>query len=134
MIPGRMYRLSDGTEFEFSAERSSGTGMMLATNLKTGERLAGRYTGMYVNGGQSQTTSVDMWGNTVGSVTNSTPPTKAIAKGILRGDQGTVISVSLDINVSFDPNVNPTAFGEGKDNKGASYQIQIGGSYPTPAQ
>lgn len=127
MIPGHMFSLNDGTEFAFAIERSSGTGSMTARNLKTGEVFAGRYTAMMVDGGVSTGAYQNAWGFNAGTVTTRKPGTRAVGKGILRGDKGTVISISLDIKPSYDYRINPSGFGEGADNKGVKYQVQFGG-------
>jgi hypothetical protein len=131
MIPGRMYRLSDGAEYDFSIESTTGAGSMNARNLKTGERFTGNYTAIFVDGGQSQGVIANQWGMGTGSVTTTTNPTRAVVKGILRSDKGTVILISLDVKVSCTI-VNPSGFGEGKDNKGRTYQVQFGDSFASP--
>ncbi|BEQ13921.1 hypothetical protein [Desulfoferula mesophila] len=127
MIPGSMFKLDDGTEFAFAIQRSSGTGIMTARNLKTGETFTGKYTAMLVDGSVSTGAYQNAWGFNAGTVTTSKAATKAVGKGILRGDQGTVISISLNIKPSWDYRVNPSGFGEGTDNKGVKYQVQFGG-------
>ena len=120
MLPGRMYSLDDGNELTFEIEKSRGTGSMTAYNTATGERFGGQYTGRYTGGGSSFGTVSGQGGN-IATVQSFTPPTGATARGILRGNQGTVIDVYLDITPGF----RPTGFGEGLDNKGRRYQIQF---------
>jgi len=127
MIPGNMFKLDDGTEFVFAIERSSGIGIMTARNLKTGETFTGKYTAMLVDGGVSTGAYQNAWGFNAGTVTTRKAATRGVGKGILRGDKGTVISISLDIKPSWDYRVNPSGFGEGTDNKGVKYQVQFGG-------
>jgi len=127
MIPGHMYSLHDGTEFVFAIERSSGKGIMTARNLKTGEVFAGTYTAMLVDGGVSTGAYQNAWGFNTGTVTTRKPGTRGVGKGILRGNKGTIISISMDIKPSWDYRVNPSGFGEGTDNKGIKYQVQFGG-------
>ena len=121
MLPGKMYSLQDGTELNFEIQTSYGTGAMTAYNPVTGEKFSGQYTGIYTGGGASQSNVTNSWGFSTGSVTTQSAPTGAIAKGILRGDRGTIINVSLNIQ----PGARPTGFGEGTDNKGVRYQIQF---------
>lgn len=127
MIPGHMFNLKDGTEFEFAIERSSGIGIMTARNMRTGEEFTGNYTAMVVDGGVSTETYTNSWGFSGGTVTRNTPATKAVGKGILKGNAGTVISISMDIKPSYNINIYPSGFGEGTDNHGVKYQVQFGG-------
>jgi hypothetical protein len=128
MIPGHMYNLKDGTEFTFAIESSDGIGIMTARNLTTGEQFTGNYTAMITDGGVSTGSYRDKWGYDSGTVTTNTLSTKAIGKGILRGDKGTVISVSMDIKPSYDASINPSGFGDGTDNNDMHYQLQFGGN------
>lgn len=127
MIPGRIYCLKDGAELQFAIERSSGQGMMTALNPVTGERFTGTYSAMVTEGGGvEQSTIANNWGTTTGTVSKTTLATKAIGRGVLRGDKGTVISLTMDIKPSYHPAINPSGFGEGTDNNGLKYQIQFG--------
>ncbi len=128
MIPGRMFNLKDGTEFVLAIERSAGTGIMTARNLLTGEQFAGNYTAMLTDGGVSTSTYNSTWGFDTGTVTTKTAGTKAVGKGILRGDKGTVISVTMDIKPSYKARINPSGFGDGTDNNDIHYQLQFGGN------
>lgn len=128
MIPGHMFSLKDGTELTFAIERSSGVGIMTARNLTTGEEFTGNYTAMVVDGGVSTGTYKNAWGTNTGTVTTNTQATRGVGKGILRGNMGTVISISMDINPSYNPRINPSGFGEGTDNNGIKYQVQFGGN------
>lgn len=120
MLPGKMYTLSDGTESQFEIQRSNGSGGMTAHNPVTGESFTGRYTALFI-GGTVSTVSESNWkrGNTTASV--NTSPTTAEARGILRGNKGTVITVHLDI----EPGLVPRGQGEGIDNNGTRYQFQF---------
>lgn len=118
MIPGKMFSLKDGTQLAFAAEYSTGSGSLTAHNPTTGESFMGQYTGIYTGGGTSTTESGGLFSSTV---TTQTAPTGAKIKGILRGDKGTIINIDMDIQ----PGDNPTGFGEGVDNNGVHYQIQI---------
>lgn len=119
-LPGKMYSLNDGTESAFEIQRSSGTGGMTAHNPKTGERFTGQYTATAIGGGTSRI-DIDLGGTKSGTGTVYTPPSYANARGILRGDKGTVISVYLDIR----PGLRPTGHGEGVENIGNRYQFQF---------
>ena len=120
MLPGQMYSLDDGSELNFKIEKSRGTGSMTAYNTVTGERFNGQYTGKYT-GGERSFGTVSGQGDNISTIQSFTPPSGATARGILRGDQGTVIEVYLDITPGF----RPTGFGEGLDNKGRRYQLQF---------
>lgn len=127
MIPGRIYCLKDGTELQFAIERTNGQGSMTATNLTTGERFTGTYSAMVTEGGAVEhSTLANNWGTTTGTVSKTTMATKAVGRGILRGDKGTIISLTLEIKPSYNPAINPSGFGEGTDNHGLVYQIQFG--------
>jgi len=122
MLPGTMYSLDSGVEMPFEIETSRSTGSLKATNPETGEIFTGQYTGKFTGGGYSQGTIRTASASTgISRFQSFTPPTGANARGILKGDQGTVISIYLDITPGF----RPTGFGEGVDNKGVEYQIQF---------
>jgi hypothetical protein len=118
MIPGKMFSLKDGTELAFSAQYSTGSGILTANNPSTGENFTGQYTGIYTGGGVSTTKGGGLFSS---SVTTTTAPTGAKIAGILKGDKGTIINITMEIQ----PGLNPTGFGEGVDNNGVHYQIQI---------
>lgn len=119
MLPGKMYSLKDGVEMNFEIQTSYGTGSMTAYNPSTGESFTGQYTGTYKGGGYAHgTISGPMKTSTV---TMYSPPTEANARGVLKGDKGTVISIYLDIR----PGLRPTGHGEGIDNNNVRYQIHF---------
>jgi hypothetical protein len=115
MLPGAMYDLRDGTQLDFAIETSRGVGSMTAYNPQTGETFTGQYSGLFHGGGTALAHSA------AGNVLAVAPPTGANARGILRGDQGTVIGVYLDIRPGFRPVGNGTA----QDNKGGRYQVHF---------
>ncbi|MDP2137447.1 MAG: hypothetical protein Q8J74_06290 [Candidatus Didemnitutus sp.] len=59
-------------------------------------------------------------------MSRTTMATNAVGRGILRGDKGTIISLTLEIKPSYNPAIDPSDFGEGADNNGLIYQIQFG--------
>ncbi|MBN1377749.1 MAG: hypothetical protein JXA04_00785 [Gammaproteobacteria bacterium] len=121
MIPGTMYSLKDGTQIQLQLQTSYGTGAMTGFNPVTGENFSGQYTGIYKGGGTEQGVYTNSWGFSTGSVTTTSAPTGAVAKGVLVGDKGTVINMNMEIQ----PGARPTGFGEGVDNNGVQYQIQF---------
>jgi hypothetical protein len=127
MIPGRMFNLNDGTEFALAIEYRFDNGIMTARNLKTGEEFNGNYTAIFEDGEVSKGTYSNAWGGNVGSVTTTARATRGTGKGILRGDKGTVISVTMEIKPTYNRNIYPTGFGEGTDNNGTHYQLQFAG-------
>lgn len=127
MIPGRLYSLKDGTALEFAVERSSGQGIMTAFNAVTGERFTGTYSAIITEGGGTeQSVASNFWGQVGPTVTKTTAATRAAGRGVLRGDKGTVISITVEIKPSYDPRINPSGFGDGVDNHGVKYQVQFG--------
>lgn len=127
MIPGRLYSLQDGTALEFAVERSSGQGIMTAFNSVTGERFTGTYSAIITEGGGTeQSVATNFWGQVGPTVTKDTAATRAAGRGVLRGDKGTVISITMEIKPSYDPRINPSGFGDGVDNHGVKYQVQFG--------
>ena len=99
---------------------------MTALNTTTGERFAGTYSAIITEGGAvEQSTASNFWGPT-GTVTKTTMATMAAGRGVLRGDKGTVITISVQIRPSYNPRVNPSGFGDGTDNNGLTYQVQFG--------
>lgn len=119
-LPGKLYSLQDGTELKFEIETSFGTGAMRAENPKTGEKFEGQYTGTTSGGGVINAHSRLNTGQTVNTQV-FVPPSSANARGILRGDKGTVIEIYLDIR----PGPRPKGHGEGIDNNGVRYQVQF---------
>ena len=121
MLPGKMYSLKDGTEMTFAAQLSSGTGILTAYNPVTGENFTGQYTGIYTDGGVTQTEHTNSLGFSTGTYTTQTAANHAKIKGILKGDKGTIITIEMDIQTGD----NPKGIGEGTDNYGVHYQIQL---------
>jgi hypothetical protein len=121
MLPGKMYSTSDGTESRFEIQTSHGSGDMTAFSPKTGERFTGQYTGTYTGGGSALVSTFNFQTGATSTGTVYMPPSGANARGILRGDKGTVIEVYLDIQTGL----RPRGHGEGIDNKGNRYQIQF---------
>ncbi|RRQ20408.1 hypothetical protein D5687_09515 [Guyparkeria sp. SCN-R1] len=137
MIKGDLLAVQSGTVMDFQIERSHGTGDMTAYNPETGEAFEGRYTGSYQGGGVAVTNSTGSFsgssrdtssgtmyrhsGNVSGSSTTFVPPSNATARGFLRGDQGTVITLYMDIR----PGIMPKGHGEGVDQDGNRYQVQF---------
>ena len=128
MLQGSMYRLDNGAQWPFGIQTSYGTGALTASDPQSGETFTGQYTGTAHGGGSSFGTvngmSRSMSGQmvmTTGTVQTFSAPDSATARGILRGDKGTVIEIYLDIK----PGLIPKGHGQGQDNKGRRYQIQF---------
>ena len=127
MIPGRIYSLNDGTALEFAIERTNGQGIMTAFNPVTGEHFTGTYSAFVIEGGATeQSTAQNFWGQVGPTVTKTTAATRAAGRGVLRGDKGTVISITMDIKPSYHPQINPSGYGDAVDNNGLKYQVQFG--------
>jgi hypothetical protein len=135
MIPGSMFSLKDGTEFIVAIEYRFNNGIMTARNRSTGEEFYGNYTAIFADGEVSKSTYRNAWGGDAGSATTTTTATRGTGKGILRGDKGTVISVTMDIKPTYNRSIYPSGFGEGTDNNGTRYHLQFGpggASAPSP--
>ena len=98
MFFGEMYDVRDGTILNFEIQAQAQSGPMRAYNPTTGERLEGPFTIRHRRG----------------------EPTSGFM-GILFGDLGTIIEVSLETNSVM----LPSGHGIAKDNAGRQYQIQI---------
>ena len=120
-LPGKIYARDDATVLTFEIERSYGTGEMRATNPKTGEKFEGQYTATPSNGGFSQGTATNWQTGQTATVQTFAAPSKGSGRGVLIGDQGTVIEMYLDIK----PGIRPKGHGEGRDNPGRRYQVQF---------
>lgn len=130
-LPGKIYSLQDGTELEFSIETSYGTGRMTARNPVTGEVFEGQYTATLEGGSTTQTQISTFQPSKAVSKSNmpgqgytavsTTAPNSATARGILRGNAGTVIEMVLEI----EPGFRPRGHGVGRDNRGQRYQVQF---------
>ena len=138
MLPGKISSLQDGTEMNFGIQiNNTGQlyrtgGAITASNLATGERFSGQYAAFSTGGRTSQSNITNSWGISTGAINTTSESTGSTARGILKGDKGTIITISLDCqSVFFRRNVwtpggsRPTGFGEGTDNKGGRYQIQF---------
>ncbi len=132
MLPGKMFSLKDGTELRYEIQFTSSiqrTGTMTAFNPVSNESFQGQYRTILTGGGSSTGVVKDSWGWTTGTVKTSSDP-RATARGILKGDKGTVIDVSLDLE-SVKSNADEGAFfffhgqGTGTDNHDVHYQIQF---------
>jgi len=100
MLQGQMYRLDTGAQWPFGIQTSYGTGKLTATDPQSGEVFSGQYTGVYHGGGRSFGTAFNAQLLTTTTVQTFTPPSNATARGILRGNRGTVIQIYLDIRPS----------------------------------
>ena len=132
MLPGEMFSLKDGTELRYEIQFTSSIqkiGTMTAFNPVSNESFQGQYRTILTGGGSSTGVVRDSWGWTTGTVKTSSDP-RATARGILKGDKGTVIDVSLDLE-SVKGNADEGAFfffhgqGTGTDNHDVHYQIQF---------
>ena len=94
MIPGYLYLLKDGTQLSCAIEYSTGQGKKEASNPKTGEIFTGLYTGVFITDNYAE------------------------CKGVMTGDKGTVIFLTMKINVGS----SPFGFGDGIDNNDNKYQ------------
>ena len=117
-FPGKMFSLKDGTELTFSMQHGNGSGTFTAFNPVSNENFTGQYTEIIIGKGESQSDIKNNWGSTTGSITTKSSGSGTKMKGFLKGDKGTVIN--LDIEMTY-----PTGVGEGVDNYGVHYQIQI---------
>ena len=99
MIPGKLYNLKDGTFIHCNLEFSTGQGIIEGSNPVTGEKFKGNYTAIFVS-------------NIMGR-----------GRGILIGDMGTVISLTLEFSKGTVWNL-PVGYGDGTDNKEVKYQYQ----------
>lgn len=132
MLSGEMVSLKDGTELRCEIQFTSSiqkTGTMTAFNPVSNESFQGRYRTILTGGGSSTGVVRDSWGWTTGTVKTSSDP-RASARGILKGDKGTVIDVSLDLE-PVKSNADEGVFfffhgqGTGTDNHDVHYQIQF---------
>ena len=131
MLPGKLYSLGDApTVLEFQIEISFGTGKITAKNPKTGESFDGQYTGvMHHTAGSSApivvptgATALERGAQQGAAIAAAAPKADyATARGVLIGDKGTTIELTMEIQ----PGLKPSGHGEGQDNKGVRYQVQF---------
>jgi hypothetical protein len=113
MLPGRMYASPNGQMLQFAIQTSYGSGTMTAFNDQTGEKFNGEYSAFYKGQGA-------IFGNIGGSnVTLFQSPTGANGRGILVGDNGTMITLYLEIK----PGLRPTGHGTGMDQNNVRYEV-----------
>lgn len=109
MIPGQIYPLDGSGVIPMEIEVTRGQGRMTAYNPETGEKFEGSYTAM------RQSAVV------YGSSTTVVSKTVAPARAFLKGDQGTTLNVTMDIQAGF----VPTGMGDAVDQQGRKYQVQF---------
>lgn len=126
MLPGTLTSLSDGTEvvFELAYTHKLSGGVMRAANSKTGERFAGNFQTMDT-GDNSTGVVTNAWGAKTAEI-RTTSGQKTV-KGIVKGNQGTIINLTLGVQVVKDGmwGANCSGFGDAVDNKGVRYQAQL---------
>lgn len=133
MLPCELISLQDGAKWPCQVEFTSTLhrqGDMTAHNPASNESFTGEYR-FYVSSGESSTSVVsNSWGLTTGIIETTSAPNRTTAKGLLRGDKGTVIDVSLDLAPVCNRSGDSCSFFDGQgtaaDNHGSRYQIYFG--------
>lgn len=134
MLPCEMILLKDGTKLMCEVQFTSsiqGRGTMTTFNPVSNESFQGQYRVILTGGGSSTGVVRDSWGWTTGTVKTTSGPSAAAARGILKGDKGTVIDVSIDLtpvksNAQDDVFFFFSGQGTGTDNHSNRYQIYFG--------
>jgi hypothetical protein len=130
MVQGKMLSVKDGSVMHLEIENYATGQLMTGANQTTGERFKGNYA--IVNEGSSSTGVVtNSFGFTTGQI--NTNSSKLILKGMLKGDRGTIIDVTVYLGPSVVKYTSPGTwnqdrfYGEATDNFGTKYQIFMSG-------
>lgn len=134
MAQGKILSLKDGSEISLEIENyacNKEGKVLIASNPKTGENFKGNYL---INRESNDSTSVvsNVYGFKTGKVETSSS-VKYILTGFLRGDKGTVLSITVNTGpqqlcLKSDGNFDMLQFyGEATDNTGNKYQIYMSG-------
>ena len=125
MHQGTIYSLKDGSEMNLEISLLyADSGTMKAFNSKTGEIFTGPYKKISKKN-TSQGTITNSFGITIGAVETTSGDGQNTVKGVLKGDKGTIISISLDIEIVRGAHVSYKGYGDAKDNHGVSYQVHL---------
>jgi hypothetical protein len=121
LLDGKLISLADGVVMPFQIERSRAVGAVKAQNPMTGEKFEGQYSGRFTDAVSGSSVSSSGPSGTHQSTLRLSHGSGAEARGFLKGDKGTLITLDLDIVPGF----RPHGTGDGLDNKGQRYQIQF---------
>jgi len=124
-LPGTLTR-SDAVKLSFRIEkkfarRGRAEGGVAATDTASGEKFRGTYVGLMEAGRFRSGQIRDSVGFPVGTSNSYESSRNATAISTLKGDQGTVIQLTLQIVAGWSPH----GIGSGTDNKGRTYQVQF---------
>ena len=125
MREGTIVSLVDGSKMEILVEGTNRSnyspGIMLAFNPTTAEMFRGEYHIVYERFSSTGTVQ-NNWGFTTGKV--NTTSTKGYRRGVLKGSQGTVLSVNIPTGL-----IDSYDYGEALDANGGKYQINLSPNY-----
>jgi hypothetical protein len=136
MFQGQMISMKDGTELRFEIGGPhwwENEVLVRAKNHINGESFSGRFI-LLGNGNASTSIITNAWGLKAGEVQTSSDGKNKIAKGIIKGDKGTIINLTLEtrrVDEKRPGGGNPWyyhGFGEGTDNHDNRYTIQFPGN------
>lgn len=137
MYQGQMFSMKNGTELRFEIGGPYGWEneiLARARNPFSGENFSGRL--MLLEKGSTSTSVVtNAWGAKTGEIQTSSGADNRIAKGIIKGDKGTIVSLIIETQRIYKNRPGGGApfyyrgFGEGKDNNDNPYTIQFSGNF-----
>lgn len=125
MLPGNIIA-ETGDVLDFEIETAYRSGAVTASNPRTGETFGGRYTAIVDTTYSRSTNQVNVYG-AAGSVTGTGFGTTAQrssignASAFLRGDRGTTLNCTIQIEAS----IRPTGIGTCQDQRGLRYRLQF---------
>lgn len=125
MLPGNIIA-ETGDVLDFEIETAYRSGAVAAANPRTSERFAGRYTAIVDTTYSRSTSQVNVFG-AAGSVTGTGFGTTAQrssignASAFLRGDRGTTLNCTMQIEAG----IRPTGIGTCQDQRGLRYKLQF---------
>jgi hypothetical protein len=137
MYQGQMFAMKSGAElrFEIGGTYTWGSEVLVrARNTLSGENFSGRLL-LLEKGGASTSVITNGWGLKAGEIQTSSDENAKVAKGIIKGDKGTIISLILDTQMIHKKRPGGGApffyqgIGEGVDNSDNRYRVQFSGEW-----
>lgn len=137
MYQGQMFSMKSGTELRFEIGGPYGWEneiLARARNPISGENFSGRLM-LLEKGSASTSVITNAWGAKTGEIQTSSGAGNKIAKGIIKGDKGTIISLTIETQMISKKRPGGGApfyyrgFGEGKDNNDSRYTVQFSGNW-----
>jgi hypothetical protein len=127
MLPGTLEPVKEATRIDFELSYDAGMtgGNIRAINPTTRERFTGMYTS--ARGASSPAEGTAEAAGIAAGKGRAHGREPAKAKGLLRGNRGTIVEMTLDLEIGGErePYRNVRGSGEAKDNRGGRYRAKL---------